>query len=603
MPLAYYLATASAHGYWLDGGEFVAVARDLSIAHPPGHPLNAIVGAFFALLPVGPLAYRVAVGSAVMASVGIAFFFRALFHTLLGLGERDRRRAAALSLAGAWLVASGTGYWLQAIRPEVYALEAALAAIVLDGIIRFELAQPSDDLRPLYFAAFCEGLSLANNHFLALVLLPVAAPTLGRVFARRGFTVLMGLTVAPLLGLATYAYLPIRASQHPALNLGEPSTLTRLFWVVSAEAFHKVATKGVPQPLSERFFDVLVGYHETLSPVLLFVALGGLYLTLRVSHTRRFGLIWGIVLALGTGARAWMGFVRGNPDALGYLMTAFMAIAALVACFVSFALALLTRQRSSLGPATRAVSYGLCVLAAAHVLWQAEPQSLARFRAPDLVADLRLRDLPTGAVLLAHDPATIFMHYGQAAEERLRPDVTLVPVPLLSYPGMVETLLKRDPELAPLLRGYLFEGVFRVPLLQSLATERPVLIELDPHVSPATYETLVPEGLLHRVLADGATITDERQAAEQQVAMYEKLYTRLGAEISEPQTNAALLWRHYHDALYYASLGDRVAARHAVGLGLARQPLSRELNALAEALRDPLVHGPLDVRPFLPPEP
>jgi hypothetical protein len=600
LPLAYYLATASAHGYWLDGGEFVAVARDLSISHPPGHPLNAIVGAFFALLPVGPLAYRVAVSSAVAASVAIAFFFRALFHTLMGLGERDRRRAGALSLAAAWLVASGSGYWLQAIRPEVYALEAALAAIVLDGIIRFELAQPSDDLRPLYFAAFCEGLSLANNHFLALVLLPAAAPTLGRVFARRGFTVLMGLTVAPLLGLATYAFLPIRAAQHPALNLGDPSSLTRLFWVISAEAFHKVASEGVPQPLSERVFDVLVGYHDTLSPVLSIIALGGLYLTLRVSHTRRFGLIWGIVLVLGTAARAWMGFVRGNPDALGYLMTAFMAIAALVACFMSFVLSSLAQHHGTLIRTTRAVCYGLCGLAGVQVVLHAEGQSLARFRAPDLLGDLRLRDLPARSVLLAHDPTTIFQHYGQEAEERLRPDVTLVPVPLLSYPGMVDSLLRQAPELAPLLRGYLFEGMFRVPLLQSLAGERPVLLELDPRVPLATYETLVPEGLLHRVVADGATATDVRQAAEQQASMYDELYARLGAERKEPQTNAILLWRHYLDALYYAALGDREAARHAVSLGLARQPLSRELNRLREALRDPVVHGPLDVRPFLP---
>ncbi len=600
MPLAYYLASASAHGYWLDGGEFVAAARDLSVTHPPGHPLNSIVSAFFALLPVGPLAYRVAAGNAVLASVGIAFFFRALFHTLLGLGERDRPRAAALSLAAAWLVAGGSGYWLQAIRPEVYALEAALSAIVLDGIVRFELSQPSDDLRPLYFAAFCEGLSLANNHFLALVLLPVAAPTLGRVFARRGFTVLMGLTVAPLLGLATYAYLPIRASQHPALNLGEPSNLSRLFWVVSAEAFHKVATKGVPQPLSERFFDVLVGYHDTLSPVVLLAALGGLYLTLRVSHTRRFGLIWGIVLVLGTAARAWMGFVRDNPDALGYLMTAFMAIAALVACLVSFVLSRVAHHWASFTSATRAIGYALCIAAAARIALHAGPQSLARFRAPDLVSDLRLRDLPTRAVVLAHEPATSFLHYGFNAEERLRPDVTLVPVPFLSYPGMVESILRRDPELTPLLRAYLFEGSFRISLLQSLAAERPVLMDLDPRVPLETYETLVPEGLLHRVLADGTTPTDERQAAAQQAVMYEKLYARLGAEVSESRTNAVLLWRHYHDALYYAALGDREAARHAVGLGLSRQPLSRELNALAEALRDPLVHGPLDVRPFLP---
>src|SRR5687768_6470191 len=80
VPLAFYIATASGHGYWLDGGEFVAASESLGIAHPPGQPLAAIVGKAFCMLPFGPLAFRVALASAVAAAFASMFFMRALEH-------------------------------------------------------------------------------------------------------------------------------------------------------------------------------------------------------------------------------------------------------------------------------------------------------------------------------------------------------------------------------------------------------------------------------------------------------------------------------------------------------------------------------------------
>ncbi len=600
VPLAYYLATASAHGHWLDAGEFVAAARWLGIAHPPGQPLNAIVSAFFARLPVGPLAFRVAVQSSVLAALAIAFLFRAVFHTLVGIGEREPRRAGALALAAAWLVAGGSGFWLQAVRPEVYALEAALSAIVLDALLRFELNEPSEDLRPLYVAAFVEGLGLANHHFLAILLLPVAAPTLGRVFARRGFIGLFGMLVAPVMGLATYVYLPIRAGQEPPLNLGDPSTIPRMFWVVSAETFQKNTGVSVPLSFGERALDVVAGLVDTVGPWALFVGLFGLYLTLRFQRTRRFGTLWMIALVGCVLARAWLGFVRNNPDALGYLPLAFMAISALSACALTILFDVITNTRPRLRKPTRVFAYLVAGLMCLRLMSGAQAQSLARFKAPDAFDEITHRNLPPRAIVLAHNPSTIFRHFGVEAEEHVRPDVTLVPVPLLDYPGMVDALLAHNRELKPLLRGYLLDGSFARAQLQSLAAERPLFIELDLRVASALFDTIVPEAGFYRVLPDGLTLGDERSAAQAQRETYQRLYAQLGEDQREPQTQNMLLYRHFNDALYYAHLGDRDAARGALERGLAVQPEAKELKAMRKALADKTTKGPLDIRPFLP---
>ena len=58
-----------------------------------------------------------------------------------------------------------------------------------------------------------------------------------------------------LLALCAYVYLPVRAAQNPPANLGDPRTLERIAWVVSAKVYANNLSKQVQQPLSERFAD------------------------------------------------------------------------------------------------------------------------------------------------------------------------------------------------------------------------------------------------------------------------------------------------------------------------------------------------------------
>ena len=65
-----------------DSGELVTAAATLGVAHPPGYPLWCILGKVFTYLPVGTVAWRVNLLSAVLGSIDIVF------------GEIDRRGGA-----------------------------------------------------------------------------------------------------------------------------------------------------------------------------------------------------------------------------------------------------------------------------------------------------------------------------------------------------------------------------------------------------------------------------------------------------------------------------------------------------------------------------
>lgn len=601
IPLGVFLATAAPSGYWLDAGTFVAQGRDFGIAHPPGHPLAGLVSTAASLLPLGPLSFRVALASALCAGLAAFFLHRSVFATLRSIGVA-RRLVTPLAVATTWWVSGAYGWWFQAVRPEVYALQAALAMFIIDRLIAFEQGWPdAPDPRPIYAASLAFGLALANHHLLAFLLLPAAAASLARAVRSSGFRALWRATLACALGAATYVYLPLRARAHPLSSLGDPSTLDNFWWVVSAEAFQKNQGAGVPDPLGFRLADVAIQLAESLHVGILLVALGGIYVLLRLTSARRIGAIWCTILAVFIAARAWLGFVRHNPDALGYLMPAMAALGVLAAAFLGAVLQMIPLRAARLSSA-------IALLLAVGSGWQfarAAPQaSLAHERSGDLLDDALVRELPTRSVLVAHGPQTIFRIAGLRAEEGARPDITIVPVPLLTYPGMASDLLEEEPALRDLVRGALMTGELRQPDVQSLTMRRPLLVEMDPRVPLALYESLAPLGLYHAVLPGGATTADVREGGDAQRKEWGGVLTRAswGPGV-DPEFEHQVLWRRTHDALFFAALGERDLARDALETALEASPTERILVGLRDALDTPNADGELsgaiDIRPFV----
>jgi hypothetical protein len=182
---------------------------------------------------------------------------------------------------------------------------------------------------------------------------------------------------------------------------------------------------------------------------------------------------------------------------------------------------------------------------------------------------------------------------GTLGEERLRPDVTFVPMPLLHYPNLPARMLAETPELRPLFAGLELTGELRESDLQSLAAERPLFVELDARVPISLYETLAPEGLYARVLPGGATQTDVLEGRVVQEALWAELLREAGRAL-DPETRGQVLYRRFHDAVFLAAVGDREGARTAVDVVLQLSPNETLALGLAAALSDPDETGPID---------
>ena len=75
--LVIYRATVMPTVVDQDSGELATVAYTMGVAHPPGYPLWVLIGKLFTLIPVGDVAFRVNLMSAVLTSVsmGVVFLF------------------------------------------------------------------------------------------------------------------------------------------------------------------------------------------------------------------------------------------------------------------------------------------------------------------------------------------------------------------------------------------------------------------------------------------------------------------------------------------------------------------------------------------------
>jgi hypothetical protein len=276
--LALYVKTAARTVLTADSGEFQFVPYIAGIAHPTGYPLYTMLGWLWShVLPLGDVAYRMNLFSALWAAVAVALLYitSVLFLRLVnpGIPQGPLRQAQDAALHVGALVATATlavsqTFWSQAVIAEVYSLHALFVVLVFYLLLRWEaaagmswrarrIANPAgaEDGRDgraeevagkawrpatwLLLVAFAYGLSL-THHRTMLLLVPAVVvflwlagretrptavagretrPTAtGRWLTHDGPLVLKALLLL-LLPLLLYLYIPWRAAFTPYLHL------------------------------------------------------------------------------------------------------------------------------------------------------------------------------------------------------------------------------------------------------------------------------------------------------------------------------------------------------------------------------------------------
>jgi hypothetical protein len=567
-----------------DCGELVSAAYLGGVAHPPAYPIWCILARLMTFIPIGEIAFRVALLSALCGALTIGTM-----------------AAVVLLLTRNWpaaIVASvGFGLmrdqWSQTTIAEVYTLNTFFLALCILLLLLWA-ERLSWKLFNLF--AFTFGLSLTDH----LTMLGAAPPFLAFMFLKgwrllpQWRKLLVG-TACFVLGLVPYVYLPIAARHDAPVNWGNPRTLSEVIYHVERLQYSEGGAELPPETWSHfgEQLEVLreAAFAQKTTPLMIAGMIGMCWLL-----KRRFSL--GVML-LGTTLVSTIVLIldinlqTGFEDAYAsrlFFVPAYLVVAIGGGWLVGHLLDLLPKR----------IGLAAGILAAAGgvlppLIGNYKECDYSHYEIVHAHGKRLLNSVPLNAVLFPSSDHNTFPLLYLKFVEGMRPDVTIAD----KY-GYIDPPVA---DAAPFSSSYTDKGKrsheFRMALEAWLIDtwNRPVYFSSKGRVPDSTKWEMVSEGLWYRVRPK--TFTAEQRAAADEAA-WGAIGVTPGDEDPSP-----------HDYTAEMVLSDLAfsRARRAVGQGdltqavafckkaAAEVPLSKQvMNNLGSLLAEAGLHE--EARPY-----
>ena len=390
--LIYLKTLAPGVAYMFDDSlEFQLLASRMAIAHPTGYPLYSILLKLATFLPMGEVAYRVNLLSALSGAGAVAFLYLAArwltMRFVLAENVAGEIFARVPALLAALVFAFGETFWSQTVLAEVYAPQAFLTAVMLWLVLRWGAKPGPRNANALLPIAFFAGLMLTHHRMSVLIFPALAVYVLSydRSFLRQP-VLLVKMVLVFALPLLLYLYLPLRGMATSSLDGAYQNTAEGFVnWILGTAYTVFITQNPLSQERDANYYWTLLS--STFTPLGLLAAFGGFValflrawrewlllalglaanlifvLTYRVADIDVFFiptfLFGALFFAAGLAGLLWLAYYALSPRA-ALIATAVGAIALLI---VPFALFQQNYARADLSNKTDVMTYGRALLA------------------------------------------------------------------------------------------------------------------------------------------------------------------------------------------------------------------------------------------------
>ncbi len=538
VPLIVTLLRTSAFTQWRDD---LPIVRALGLVPIGGEgTVSSVLMQAASLLPIGGRVLRAALPSALCLAFAARLAY-ALTARLLEQNAWTPRLTPFLALAAA-LTATLAPTWQ--LEGTIAGGATLAAALVLAGV----LLRPSADTRDarvwLGFGAFV-GLTTMESHAAgAALLLALAA----QIFAIGEVPPKRGVALAALGGLVLIALCAIPIAVRP---------LASRAWVHLGLTLSSASVAGVDAAASRT--GILSAWFAEVGVIACVLALGGLGWGLIRGRTRWIAVpLAALVVADVVFPATRGGLLSADPFAPIRLL-ALVALAAAAALGVHSAAVAL--QRSDL-PFARTAAALLVAFDFTLVLVTAEdsgfPADRTAQNAAEVWTDEALGGLPHRSLLLVRSETVAWRLWAARVARGERPDVVVVPLPLLGKGSVATKLLALEPALAPLIRDMAVSGMPSEGALSSLADARPLYVELDPSWDKRLVDHLIPKPFWLHFAPHAYGRSDRTMALEKGRRPFKRvLDAAQSPEHKDQATITMLSVRTQEQAIALAALGDR----------------------------------------------
>jgi 4-amino-4-deoxy-L-arabinose transferase-like glycosyltransferase len=222
-----FFSTFSSHVALGDAPESVAGVRSLGVLHAPGYPAYVLLGWLFGhIVAVGSWAFRLNLFSVVCASatIGITFLLARVFGA-----------SRSGSIVGALILATTASFWFNAGFAKHYALSSLLVTSAALCVIRWQ--QGRSHLL-MIGAGLALGLGFGSSWELAIIMLVALAALIALGPRRPSLGIVAGSAVTLVVAaVGLFAFVMVRAGQHPAVDWGDATTTSRLVSLIAQRDF------------------------------------------------------------------------------------------------------------------------------------------------------------------------------------------------------------------------------------------------------------------------------------------------------------------------------------------------------------------------------
>jgi hypothetical protein len=427
-----YGITASTRLTWAnsgyDGGDFLAAILTGGIPHPTGYPTYLILGRLFQWVPVGDAYFR-----AVLLSFLPAAIAAALFGFWVNYVASD---SVLPGLIAGLIWGMSPLLWSQSVIVEVYGLQALFTVLALWWITLL-FRSDRNHTRLLIILALVFGAGI-GNHVTIFFFLPIIIA--GWVYwVRQTRRIKFGLLQigAFILGGLVYIYLPIQAIKFPAVNWGNPQTMTGFLWEVTGRPYQSLWGNIPINNVIDRWLASATILGQQVGFIGLILGIIGsfhIYQSNRkISRVCFYTFFSYLIFAIG----------YNTADSTAYLIPAIMIFCGWIG-FSLNAFTNITWKRISIAPAVALVVLIVLIIQTPQTMQSIDPQkgvSAAEY------AEFALKQFPQDAIILTSTDVDSFPLWAYHFGYGFREDLSIIVLPLTQFEWYQQTLVHTYPTL------------------------------------------------------------------------------------------------------------------------------------------------------------
>lgn len=159
--LLLYIRTLAPSLLWGDSAEFQTLSYTLGMTHPSGYMTHIMIGKLFTYIPLGNIAYRVNLMSAVFGAVAVALVY-AIVRLLGGM--------TLAGVSAAMLLGLSPLFWRNSVVAESYAPAAGMITTIW---LLFLHWRKTRNWRYLFLAGLAGGLSVGIHSTIVMTAIPI----------------------------------------------------------------------------------------------------------------------------------------------------------------------------------------------------------------------------------------------------------------------------------------------------------------------------------------------------------------------------------------------------------------------------------------------